>query len=345
MSNIVPFNAQVPAHMTNRVGQQSALAASLSGGLSSGADYPRISIKSSRFRIVQGGADSLLPDLTLAVVVVGANPNLSKAFYASAWNPDAEASAPDCFTLEGTRPDANSSQPQNDLCSTCPHNAWGSKLTDAGTKIKACADKKRLAVVAADDPSGAIYLLEVTAAALKNLNQYQRELSTHGIAPEIARTIVSFDTSASFPKLKFDFGGFLDEATQTVVDTLFGTPKVLEITGEGMAGVVPAAAVAPPVIAAPKPVAEPVVAVASAGGPAAFGTPEAVTPEAVTPEAAPTPTAFGKPADLSAELEAAVNPAPKPVAEEPAAAPSGTSALADDITQLMKEVADDAPAT
>ena len=69
MSNIVPMSTAIPAHLANRVGKPSALAASLGGGLSTGADFPRISIKASRFRIVQGSAETVLQDPTLEVVV------------------------------------------------------------------------------------------------------------------------------------------------------------------------------------------------------------------------------------------------------------------------------------
>ena len=322
MSNIVPISSQVPAHLANRVGASSALASSLAGGLATGADYPRISIKGSRFRIVDSGTETVLNDPTLAVVIVGANPNLSKAFYAAAWNPDAEATAPDCFSLDGVRPDPASSQPQNDLCASCPQNAWGSKKTAQGADIKACADKKRLAIVAADDPEGPIYLLEVTPAALKGLNQYQRELAMHGVVPEIAKTIVSFDTKASFPKIQFGFGGFLTEETQGAVDKLFGTPKVLEITGESGG--------------APTPATANTVIVKATGMVTQAAKPEP-EPEP-EPEAAPT-ASFGKPAASSFGKPAAKAKVPE---EEPKAAAATTDAstagLASEIAALMKEV-------
>jgi len=320
MSNLIPTNVEVPAHLAGRVGQPSALAESLGGGLAKSADFPRISIKASRFRIVEGGAENVLNDTTLEVVIVGANPRLSKAWYAEAWNPDADPSAPDCFTLDGISPSPESEQPQNDMCATCPKNAWGSRVTDTGIKVKACSDKKRLAIVAATDPSGPMFLLEVTAAALKGLNQYQRELTMRGIAPEIVKTVVSFDTSASFPKLQFGFGGFIDEQTQTAVDKLFGSDKVKQITGETSASIAIAAAPAEEAK-----ISEPVVE---------------AQPETVPEQ---TGVAFGQP---TTDVAAPTKPAPAaPVAEEPTAAPvanEGTAALADEITALMAEVADDA---
>lgn len=236
MSNLVPSDVKLPAHLTSRIGKESSLTAALTGGLGgvSTESYPRISIKGARFRIVDDGNETVLDTTALDVVVVGANPKLSKTYYASTWTPDSEPSAPDCFSLDGIRPDASVENPQNDLCATCPMNAWGSKTTPQGQSVKACADQKRLAVVAADDPTGPVYLLNVTPAALKNLNQYQKELSMRGIPAEVVKTRVTFDTDASFPKLKFGFGGFIDEQTQEAVDKLFGAHHVKQITGEAI---------------------------------------------------------------------------------------------------------------
>ena len=334
MSNIVPVNIQVPAHLAGRVGVPSVLGAALTGGLSSGQSFPKISIKASRFRIKEGDTETVLDSTNLDVVVVGANPRLSKTWYAKAWTKDAEPSAPDCFSLDGVSPDPESEDPQNNLCASCPQNAWGSKVTDNGQQIKACSDNKRLAVVAADDASGPVYLLSVTPAALKGLNQYQKELSVRGIPPEIVKTRVSFDTDASFPKLKFTFGGFLDADVQEVVDGLFGSEQVKEITGE-----TPKTPVAVPPIAkapAPAPVApKPAV---RAAAPVEEPAPAPAPAQAAAPK-----RGFGasKPAAAPAAAAPAAKPA-KPAAAAPVAAAAATS-LADEIAALVGEVeADDA---
>lgn len=324
MSNIVPINIQIPAHLAARVGVPSALGAALTGGLSSGQSFPKISIKASRFRIKEGDTETVLESTSLDVVVVGANPRLSKTWYAKQWTPDSEPQAPDCFSLDGISPDPEATDPQNDLCASCPQNAWGSKVTPQGQQIKACSDKKRLAVVSADDATGPVYLLEVTPAALKGLNQYQKELAVRGIPPEIVKTRVSFDTDASFPKLKFTFGGFLDAQTQQVVDGLFGTPEVKEITGETARQPVAPPPAAPKLAApAPAPAPKPVVRAAPAPAPAPVE----------EPAPAPAPKrGFGA-------TKAAPKAAPAPA---PAPAPAASS-LADEIAALVGEVdADDA---
>ncbi len=316
MSNIVPSNIQVPAHLAGKVGTPSALAQSLTGGLATGGDgFPRISIKGSRFRIVDGGDETVLDSTKIDVIVVGANPRLSKTWYEKAWTPDSEPSAPDCFSLTGVGPHADSTNPQNDLCASCPQNAWGSKLTPQGQQIKACADQKRLAVVAADDAGGAVYLLQVTPGALKGLNAYQKELSTRGIPPEIVKTTLSFDTDASYPKLAFGFGGFIDEAAQTAVDKLFGTDQVLKITGEKEMDTP----------AVPKVETKPAPVVEAKEEPAVKGFGKAA------PAEAPKPKAKAKPK------------AKKPAAEPDAApvADTATGNLADEIAALVGDVADD----
>lgn len=333
MSNIVPANIKVPAHLAARVGQPSALAQALAGGISGGSDFPRISIKGARFRIIEDGTETVLNQTSLDVVVVGANPRLSKTWYAKEWNKDAEPTAPDCYSLDGVSPHPDATSPQNDLCANCPHNAWGSKVTPNGQQVKACSDKKRLAVVAADDASGPVYLLEVTPAALKGLNTYQKELSVRGITPEIVRTRISFDTDASFPKLAFSFGGFLDEATMEVVDGLFNTDQVKEITGEKTVAA-PAAPAPAPKAARPSPVK-------------AVAAPEVEEAELDTTgqiaSSAPAPAAKRGFGAAKAAPAAAPAPAPKAAPKAAAVAAAPAAALADEIASLLSEVgADDA---
>ena len=324
MSNsIIPANIQIPAHLAARLRQPSSLAASLASGLGTGISVPRISIKGARFRIVEGKTETVLDEIKLKTIIVGANPAVTKTFYGKAWDPNDEAKGPDCYSNDGKVPAPDAEKPQSDGCALCPHNQWGSKISPNGQKIKSCADQKKLAVVAGDDAEGPVYLLQVTPAALKELNQYQRELSLRGIPPEVVFTTLSFDTDASYPKLKFSFGGFIDPQTQAIVDDLFGTDKVREVTGETVE------AVAVPVVAAPKPQSVRVVETK----------PEPVIVEAVVEEIeeeAPAPKrGFGAkaaPAAPVTQTKPAVKakPAPVTVAEET----SGGN-LADEIAALV----------
>lgn len=321
MSNLIPTNLKVPAHIAARMNQPSALAKAIMGGIGGGGEsFPRISIKGSRFRIKDGDAETVLETTALDVVTVGANPHPSKTYYASDWDPNADASAPDCSSLDGIRPNPDSSAPQNDICATCEWNKFGSAKNGQG---KRCADKKRLAVVAADDPTGPIYLLEVTATAMKSLNIYQKELIMRGMGPEVVRTRVSFDTNATYPKLQFGFGGFLDEETMEAVAPLFNSAKVKEITGE--------AAVSLPAIPVVKEVPKPVLVKAKE--------PEVVDASEDEPEIKPI-RGFGATKVKAATQEPAkakVAPKVAPVKQE------SSGDIADEIASLLGDMdADDA---
>lgn len=317
MSNLVPTNIQVPAHLAAKVGQPSALSQSIASGISSGQAFPRISIKGARFRIVEDGTETVLDTTTLEVVIVGANPKLSKTYYAKAWDKDAEPTAPDCYSLDGIRPHPEAENPQNDICAGCPHNAWGSKIGPQGQQLKACTDQKRLAIVAADDADGPIYLLQVTPAALKGLNAYHKELATRGIPAEIVRTKIGFDTDASFPKLKFGFGGFLDEETYAAVEPLFGRDDVLEITGEKQ----------------PEAAAEP-----SKPRKAAVKAKPAPEPEVDEEDEAPAPAPAAEEPKRGFGAKKAA-PAEKPkAAAKPKAEPKAAAEVSDDVSSLADEI-------
>ena len=340
MTQLTVPNVAVPAHLRNR-STRIALTENIAGGLTIGSTFPKISIKASRFRIVKDGTETVLPVVTLPAVIVGGNPRVSKAFYATEYDGTAEAKAPDCWSLDGVKPDASITSPQAALCATCPKNAWGSKITPQGKNAKACADKKRLAVAASDDPGGDLYLLEVTPAAFQDFAQYIKSLSSRGIQLETVITNISFDAKASFPKLTFGFGGFLDEDQQEAIDSRLDDPIIQEITGEKPSVVAQAEPAPAPTPAAAKP-----VLVKAAPAPVV----EAEVVEEEIPAAAATAFgggakkagAFGGAAATPAAAKPAATRAAKPKApavEEPAAAKS--TGLADEIASLLSGMGDD----
>lgn len=298
---VVPNVAQLPAHLTSRIGAPSALGAAVSAGIHTGggSSFKRISIRGGRFRVRDGSNETILPDSVLRAVIVGASPNVTKSFYKGAYNPKAvgEEKKPDCFSNDGIRPSNNSADIQSQLCATCPQNAWGSKITDAGTKMKACADQKRLAVISADDTSDdpEVYLFQVTPAALKQFGQYGEALASKGYSPEICVTEIYFDPKEAYPKAQFKFGGFVSQEQVNVIDNLIDSELVREIIGskDEVAAVVeepkpsPVKAKAAPAYTPPPPVVE-----------------DAVFEEAPPPPAKPT-KGFGATAAPSAPREPA----------------------------------------
>jgi len=153
-------------------------------------------------------------------------------WYESEWSDDRESTTPDCFSLDGKAPNKASVSPQNDVCALCPRNAWGSKITPQGYKVKDCSDIKRVAVILADKPKEGVHLLHITPSSLKNLNTYHKTLSMRGIVPEICKTTLCFDEEVSYPRLKFKFSGFNNDSIQKYVDTILDSEEVKLVTGE-----------------------------------------------------------------------------------------------------------------
>ena len=261
MSDLVPVDLVVPAHLAGRINQgPSQLTQDLIAGVSTGAP-PRISIRAGRFRIVEGGVETVLPDTTLNVMILKSNPALVKTYYQGNYDPNAENSAPTCFSTDGKRPDATVAAPQSDTCSACPHAAWGSKISPTGAKIKACTDSKRIAVVPANDLGGKIYQLVVPAASIRPMVQYAETLMQRGVGTDIVKTEISFDLQADFPKLKFRYAAFVTEEEAAIVANRLANDSA-EI--DALVGVTPGHSAAPapapapaPALAAPAPAPEP----------------------------------------------------------------------------------------
>lgn len=225
MSNI----ATVPAHIAARIaarqqaGTKSSVASAIVGN-SEGSSIPRISIRAGRYRLSEDGVETTV-GVTLDTIIVGANPRVSKVFYAKAFDASAENVRPDCWSNDGLKADASVEAPVHTGCADCPNNVLGSKVLPSGAKSKMCADQRHLAVVAAADPSK-VYSLTVPVSGMKALREYFKDLGNYGIGPEEVITELGFDDQASFPKITFKQKGYVPEKAISRVDNLLASDSV-----------------------------------------------------------------------------------------------------------------------
>ncbi len=319
-------NVQLPAYLADLDdGLPSVMDDARAGAFSSDI-FPRLSIKAGRFRIQEGGDETVLNSLQLAAVVVGVNRGTRKSYYTSGYNQD-EAAAPLCFTEDGVRPDPAASAPQCDNCATWPHNVKGSKINEQGKEVKACPDYKRIAVVSADDLDGTVYEMTMSVTSRINFDQYIKDLGRHGIRfLEAVTTVIGFDSTVSYPKLTFSFGGMLSQEEAMKARAISRSDLVKDVVRQKDTAPAPAAALPAPKmipVAAPKAVAQ-VAAPVEAPAPApkkGFGA------AAAAPAAAP---------------KTAPKPAPKPAAKPApvAAAPAPTAPLSADLSDFEAELAE-----
>ncbi len=298
MSNIT----QVPAHIAARIaarqqaGTKSAVTDAIVGN---GIDIPRISIRASRYRLVEGGVETPV-GITLDTIIVGANPRVSKVFYAKQFDASASDVRPDCFSNDGLKPDASVQNPVHTGCADCPHNVLGSKILPSGAKSKMCNDQRHLAVVPAADPTK-VYSLTVPVSGMKALREYLKDLGNYGLIPEETITELGFDDTASFPKITFKRKGYVPESAIPRVEALIGSDAAKVATRQM------APSSAGPALAAP----EAKQALAAPAQPAAPAVDDAYEEEAATPEAKAAAAPKEKPAvapvkasdELSAKLD------------------------------------------
>lgn len=300
MSQIIPFSgSNLPAFLKNAP-IASELTANVGGG-----SFGVLSIKGKVFALVKGGEREPLmnpndPDevaTSINVVIIKANPNLSKVWYAKGYTEGSDAK-PDCFSNDGIAPDPAVEKPVSKKCSICPNNQWGSKIGDNGGKGKACQDSRRLAVANIDDMDSPL-LLRAPAATLKPLAEYGSALAKRGVPYSAVVTKVGFDPEAPSPKLTFKPVGYLTEEQYRKACEVAEGEAVAAILGKvGEAAVEPAeledAAPAPkaaaPAAPAPKPAAKPKAAAAPAVtedevGAALGEEPAAEAPKAAKPKA------------------------------------------------------------
>jgi len=276
MGELVLFTGdtgRVPDHIRNAFGTPDDND-DMSSGV--GSSYPIISIKGKVFHIVSGDERTLVTNDegeakgSIEVAILKSNPHISKVFYPGGYVEGSE-DKPMCYSNDGQAPAPDAQEPQCTKCSLCPHNAWGSRITESGAKGKACSDSRRLAVASINDLETPM-LLRVPAATLKELAAYAEFMKRRKVPYKAVVTKISFDHSVAHPKLVFKATRFIsdveadiivDVLQRSVIDEIAGTnaptQEVLEIEGTPSPKLMdqPKTTAAPKVAAKPKPAPEP----------------------------------------------------------------------------------------
>lgn len=363
MTQLIPFDehdvSSVPAHLQSTFGAPDA--SDLSGGVNAG--YPVLSFKGKAWSLREGGESTLIlrpdnsgePAASLEVVLVKANPRLSKVYYDSGYVEGSDAK-PTCYSNTGISPESDATAPQCVTCAACPHNAWGSRIAENGSKGKACADSRRVAVVSAGELDRPM-LLRVPAASLKGLAAFADTLARRNAPYQAVVTRVGFDHTVAHPQLTFKPVRWLNAQEAATLAQTMASSVTEQITGTSpysgavrpvddglgeapahaqIAPVVkPAPVVTAAVVAAPVVAAQPTPSAPKARAPR---TPRTLPPAAAPVVEAPAPVAPAAPAKRAPSFAA---PAPdvKP-APEPSRAATQMTAATDDLEAALAELDD-----
>ena len=233
---LTTMNGAVPAHIKKAFEAAQAANSALAAGVSAG--YPIVSYKGKVWHVVEGGERTLItigegrnandPAASLEAVIVLANPALNKVYYPDGYE-EGSTERPLCHSDDGIVPAADAQEKQAKACGVCPYNEWGSKVSDTGSRGKACADSRRMAIVPADDLESPM-LLRCPAASLKTLLAYGQSLDKRGWPYHGIVTRIGFDPSLAYPALTFTPERWLDAEELATVEALAKDDLVKTIT-------------------------------------------------------------------------------------------------------------------
>lgn len=347
-------------------------------GAGIGGNYAILSIRGKTFRVKHQGNETPITDEkgdavgSLEAVIIKANPYLTKQYYENGYT-EGDSAAPVCFSIDGKVPAAAVENPQHTSCAMCPQNRFGSRITPAGAKVKACQDNKKLAIAPLSDLEnkavGGPMLFRVPASALKDLLAFNNLMSARGYPYNSVAVRIGFDLDTSYPKPTFRAIRPLTSEEAQVVMAHYESDAVERLLGdfsEIHAPDAPAAEGAfeqepdapaqpkpnPPAVKAAPPVAAKVTPIKAAApaavkpAPAAPKAPPAAAKPAVAAKPAATPATPAPPPARVKPVAAKPAPAPTPVVEEEAepevaAAPTEMEQSIDDILSELNAVAGD----
>lgn len=193
----------------------------------------RIVPKNGTFKLMVSGEEMGKIKGDLSAIIVNAAPKVGRIFYAKAWSPDAEPTAPDCFSNDGTAPDAKAANPQARNCNDCPQNTKGSGQGQS----KACRYSRRIAVLLEQDfgtnLEGGVYQINLASKSLFGdggngtftFENYTKYLSSNGKSIDYVVSRISFNEDNDNQSLLFTPTRFIKRNEFDVVQKVANTEQ------------------------------------------------------------------------------------------------------------------------
>lgn len=229
MSNITVIDQSLPDFL------QTAGVSELTKQLAGNSGTKRIVPKNGIFRKVVGKEEMGKIKGSLNAIVVSASPKVGRIFYVKQWSPDAEPTAPDCFSNDGQTPDAGSANPQAARCDDCAQNIKGSGMGNS----KACRYSRRLALVLEEDfgtsLEGEVYQMNLASKSLfgegsgdntHTFENYSKYLANNGKSLDYVVTQISFNEDNDNQSVLFTPARFINKTEYAVTSVVAQKPEV-----------------------------------------------------------------------------------------------------------------------
>ena len=219
MNNVALVSQDLPDFLQN------AGISDLTKQLAGRSGVKRIVPKNGIFRKIVGGEEMGKTSGPLKAVIVNASPHVGRIFYAKTWSPDAEPTAPDCFSNDGRTPDKGAVAAPASSCDSCPNNIKGSGMGNS----KACRYSRRLAMMLLDDfgtaLEGSVYQMNLASKSLFSekaagdkftFENYTKYLANNGKSVDWFVTEISFNEDNDNQSVLFEPVGHISKAIYDV---------------------------------------------------------------------------------------------------------------------------------
>jgi hypothetical protein len=166
---------------------------------------------------------------TINVIIIAAQPKVSRVYYAGKYDPNAEATMPNCWSNAGDVPEAAVTDKQHDNCAECPMNIKGSG--DNGGR--ACRFQRRISVLLEGDTTGDIYQMSIPSKSLFGKGSgnvhpfegYVKFLVANGESPDTVVTTVAYDDEVEGMELVFSPSRQVDDMEFALVQKAQARPE------------------------------------------------------------------------------------------------------------------------
>ena len=192
---------------------------------------PHLSIAGGRFTLVDVAGNTIqVPQFHIDVVIVDVNDHISKIFFGKdkPYEPG-NPTPPICFSDNGVAPSVSAGQPQSATCASCPNNVWGSKISQMGSAVKACADQQKIAIYAPEYSDG-LFLLRIPPGSFINWRGYMAKFAQANLDPSWVLTRIAFEQGV-IGTLTFQSPGYITEQQAGVVAKMFVAKAADQLIG------------------------------------------------------------------------------------------------------------------
>lgn len=331
---------QMPAHLADL---------NEAGNIAARDQINQLSFRGKVWRVKLDGKEDVVknsegdPVQSVQVIILDYNKARSRSYYAGGFE-EGKTAPPTCWSKDGVAPDASVKEKQHATCAGCPQSVKGSKITESGKEVTACAQFKRMVVVPSTDPGFAPLVVKIPQTSMWDkdnseneakgfyaFDQFMDMLKRKGVNHTASViTKIKFDARTSYPKLVFGAPAWTPPEMKAAIMAQLADKAKLDalLNIADVPGAVAVAAPVPEEFEQPNPIHQPQAAAAPAPA-------KAATKPRPAPKAAPAPAAPAvDPDDKPAGFGPATTPTPA-VAPAVAAPVAATTSVSPDLGNML----------